>query len=186
MKKYYQLIVCAAAMLNSPLYHANGSMLQGVYLEGNLGYSYVREEVINSGNNNNDGVGWNANLGYQVDRNWAVEGGFTEHTNETMGAGPRPTRGTENYVVDAAVKGSYPLQRNVNVFAKLGPAYVHHKLKNAGTRSGSHARLAAYGGVGAEVSVRKKLALTVQINGNSKGGLVPAMIITSVGLKVIV
>ncbi|WP_367607432.1 porin family protein [Legionella sp. W05-934-2] len=176
----------SALMLFSASGFAINQDLLGIYIEGNIGYSYIKEKVINSGNDNNDGVGWNVNGGYQFDPNWAVEAGFTQHTDETFGGGLRPPTGSENHVIDAVIKGIYPLVNSVHLFAKIGPAWVHHTLNNAGIVTGTHTRVALYGGVGGDTALTRNLLLTVQVNGSSKGGNVPAMILTSVGLRVMV
>lgn len=74
-------------MLFSASVFAGSGVLSGVYLEGNVGYSYIKEKVINSGNDNNDGIGWNISGGYLFDPNWTIEGGYTKHADETFGGG---------------------------------------------------------------------------------------------------
>lgn len=186
MKKNVLLLLGSFALLSSAPAFADAALPSEIYIEGNIGYSHINEKVINSGNNNNDGIGWNINAGYFLNSNWAVEGGFTSHTDETFGGGIVPTTGKDNYVIDAAIKGVYSWSNNINFFAKLGPAWVHHKLNNAGTSTGARDRAALYGGVGGLVTMSSHFALTVQVNGSSKVGQMPAMVLTSVGLTVFV
>lgn len=96
------------------------------------------------------GFAWNANAGYQFNRHFALEGGFTQHYMS----------GIDNLnSVALLAKGIIPFgQSGFSLFGKIGPSY----LISAGTAS-------LHGGLGAAYAVTPSLEVNTQIQGDLVG-----------------
>ena len=100
----------------------------GIYGEINAGYGKVDETIKNSHQNDNDGFGAGANLGYKFNPYIAIEGGYIEYPDEDF---DNDIKGPQNFSVDLALKGILPLgHTGLSLFIKAGGAGVHHKLED--------------------------------------------------------
>lgn len=156
---------------------------KGFYLEPNLGYGKVNETVIGS-KNDNTGLIINGNAGYQLNQNFAVEGGYTHFATEDFGYG---VKGKGNYAFDLAAKGILPIQNGVSAFGKVGIAAVHHTVSIAipgiPTQSQSWTKPAALLAAGVSYDVNDSVGVQTQFTATTKNGEVPAMYGVTAGLK---
>jgi Outer membrane protein beta-barrel domain len=121
---------------------------KGTYLEGNVGISVLQFRLFGiitiSGFN---GAGANANLGYQLNRYFASEMGFTYITGARY--------------ADAAMKAILPFQIKENdftVFGKLGAAYVYDNDNH-------NYEVTPYIGLGASYAISPSLDINIQGQG---------------------
>lgn len=118
----------------------------GFYIEGQAGWSKVYYkpstlQYMNSASVNNSGFGYRPSFGYQVNKNFAAEVGYTHfknanYQNISMNPNPAGVSTLGNGAVDVsawdiAAKGMLPLSLGFGAFAKAGIAY------EMATRSGS-------------------------------------------------
>ncbi|WP_457766538.1 outer membrane beta-barrel protein [Coxiella burnetii] len=142
--------VTSAALAGGPDYVPAPSYA-GVYLEGNLGYAYrpwrkdattvvglaKQARLLGSSSRGNGGFTFGADLGYQFNQYFAVEGGwfylpkvkFT--TTDVVNGLAAGTYTVKSGMAYAALKGMAPVYENTYVFGKLGVAYTYNRA-NAG------------------------------------------------------
>ncbi|OIZ98463.1 hypothetical protein BEV13_06715 [Rickettsiella grylli] len=100
------------------------------YVHGQIGYAdtHIKSRLeSNPANFSNDGLAGRLSLGYKITPRLAVEAGYLQLSN----AGPKKGKTTfsnEQYAIDVAAKGGLPITNNVNVYGKLGVAYLTTKL----------------------------------------------------------
>ncbi|MBW5803069.1 hypothetical protein FIV31_07375 [Coxiella endosymbiont of Ornithodoros amblus] len=139
--------VTSAALAGGPDY-VPASSYAGVYLEGNLGYAYrpwrkdsttvvgvlKQAELLGSSSRGNGGFTFGADLGYQFNQYFSVEGGWfylpkvkltTAHVVDDVSV--RKTYRVKSGMVYAALKGMAPIYENTYVFGKLGVAYTYNR-----------------------------------------------------------
>jgi hypothetical protein len=203
MKQQFKLLLtgamlvasCAALADNLPslLNGHEQDINSGAYIGLNAGYAKINETVsktlvngVNVGGTKNDNQGFTGSIdaGYQFLPTWAAEFGGYYLPKESFGNG---IKGQSNYFVYAAIKGLLPVGSGFHLFAKLGPAYVHHKLTDANndvTISGSGAKwqFALYGALGLGYNFNHHVSMNVQLAATSNSGHVPANFVGTLGL----
>jgi OmpA-OmpF porin, OOP family len=105
----------------------------GVYATGQLGYAdtHMKNEV---GNLTNNGLAGRLAIGYQFNQTFAVEMGYLR-LHEKKADVTLPTLGKDvpfslnQNAIDLAGKGILPVAHNVNVYGKLGVAYLTTSLE---------------------------------------------------------
>lgn len=107
----------------------------GFYIEGNAGYGAYKEskeqkarikELTNQGYKVTDkGLAANANLGYKINKNLAIEAGYTYLPEMKSANSVGNIKQSGNYAIHGAVKGIIPFENGFNVFAKVGVASLH-------------------------------------------------------------
>lgn len=142
MKK---LIVVSAAALATSVAVAGGmnstysapaavaAPATNLYVQAQLGYAqtYWKNHfggVVTSSKHGNGGFTWGADLGYQFNKNMAVELGGFYLPKATVNSNT-----TKSWAGYAAVKLSAPVMSNVSVYAKVGLGYQHVKIDSAKT-----------------------------------------------------
>lgn len=153
--------------------------VSGCYAEGHLGYGEVNE-TVKGFSTDNDGLMGGVNLGYRVNRNFAVEAGYALFPDVKT---DYFTASKENYYFDLAAKGIMPIGNGFDLFAKLGCAMAHTKWGDmvGGERE---SKIVAFGGVGASYAIKPSIALVVQGTTTTKSrDDVPAMLAASMGLN---
>ncbi|WP_267256289.1 outer membrane beta-barrel protein [Coxiella endosymbiont of Ornithodoros maritimus] len=142
--------VTSAALAGGPDY-VPASSYAGVYLEGNLGYAYrpwrrdastvvgilKQLELLGSSSRGNGGFTFAADLGYQFNQYFTVEGGWfylpkMKFTTTSTSTGVVDNLPTGTYTVKsgmayATLKGIVPVYENTYVFGKLGVAYIYNQ-----------------------------------------------------------
>ncbi len=143
----------------------------GAYAEVNLGWadaSQMPDSLFEpSVTVHASGPGANANLGYQFNRFFAAEAGYTYYAKDiNLSLG------------DAAVKGILPVGDNFSLFAKLGGSYVGGSL--ALYAKGKAPGASVFYGAGAAYAITPALDINLQYQGASNDFL-PGGVVT-VGL----
>ena len=114
----------------------------GFYVGGQLGWSSSDAEYHNetslplqAGSSDKSGLGGRLSAGYQFDKNWAAELGYTRYAdvkakNITLGNDSLRDASLQHDAIDLVGKGILPLDNGFNVFAKLGLSYVKVNTEN--------------------------------------------------------
>ncbi|WP_010597033.1 outer membrane beta-barrel protein [Rickettsiella massiliensis] len=107
----------------------------GLYVGAQVGYG--ESSVPNqSFFVNNDGLAGRVNIGYQINKNFAVEAGYLALRKKTE-ASEDYKKVDQQSVIDLAGKASYPITERVNLYGKAGVAYItsrYNETINNGTR----------------------------------------------------
>lgn len=180
MKRTLLALATTAALAFSLTAIGMPNLTNRFYVGANLGYAKIKEFGKNVRNDNNHGIAWNLNVGDQFHKNFAAELGFTKYPDEIFGNDS--VTAERNMAFYLAAKAIYPWQHDISFFAKLGPAYMHHTLKNAGRSTGSHRKVTLFGGAGAELAITKNVSANIQFTATAKNDKIPAMLMGSVGL----
>lgn len=94
--------------------------------------------------------------GYQIDQNWAVEGGYTWFDKQDIGTGGGGNVKSENSYI--AGKYTYPFNDRFSGFAKLGVAYTERKL-NSRLVSYNDNDTGVYGALGVQYKLNQNVSL---------------------------
>lgn len=128
----------------------------GVYVTGQLGYADTHMGVktditkhapnIKDKNLSNNGLAGRVALGYQFNQNFAVEAGYLQLSGSKadLGAYQLPhsdlvvqsTLKLQQNAIDLVGKGIIPISNNVNVYGKLGVAYITTDIKGTAQTPG--------------------------------------------------
>jgi len=174
MKKLVVSFVTAAALTSVSIAMAGGmdnmaAPVQpsnndaGFIVSGNVGYGKVNYNAanINVRPSMLRGFAWNGNLGYQFNKFFALESGYTHFHNVITNSGNIQTQG-----VDLLAKGILPINSQFNVFAKAGAMDVFTKVSpNASYvafASVNRSRITPEFGIGTSYNVTRNVALTLQ------------------------
>ena len=153
------------------------SQANKMYADLNVGYAKVQEKVEGSVKNDTKDYAYNVNAGMNVNDKVAVEAGYTKYPNEKFDT----VKGTDNYAIDVAAKGTMPLADNYAAFGKAGVARVHHVLSGADSSVKSDV-YTPYAAAGVEDKVSDSTNLIAQVSATAKRHQTPAMLMASVGL----
>lgn len=166
--KLSSIIVAAAIGMSS-------SFAQAQAMEPSQGYGGLT--ISNSGqargiSRTGERVSDDGRLGYKLFGGWnlneyvAVEGGYASYGNYTLkNTGPGTTGGDTTIGVNmayVAARGTWRLSDNFGVFAKVGIAHSRFDFDGSATSDVKMTR--PMFGIGAQYSLTKNLALTVELN----------------------
>lgn len=182
MNNSIKVIIAAAAMTVAAAAFATNV---GTYVGVNSGYGKVKASVQNSSKNNKDGFAYGIDGGYMFNQYVGVELGATRFANARFDHGMKQEN---NYLIDLAVKGVYPITQQFNVFGKLGGAYVHTKFDNnnrtgfSKSEIGTHHAIRPYLAAGVGYDITSNIAVDFQVATTTKAGNdVPAMMNAMIG-----
>lgn len=153
MKNGIKLLTVASLFALAPAMSVASPTSSGVYLGANFGGTYANvAHLFDDGSTTvAGGFGANANLGYQINNWFAVEGGFTAYTD--MGA-----NGQNLYSGHIAGKLMIPFTDRFNIFFKLGAALI-------GAEGDSSNYGALFFGGGLALALTNQLDIVVQTSG---------------------
>lgn len=103
---------------------------KGLYVSGQVGYADtgVKSSVNRIGSEfNNDGLAGRLAIGYKITPNAALELGYFQIPSAKFSAGPENS--TKQNAIDIAAKGMLPITSNVNIYGKVGVAYLTTELE---------------------------------------------------------
>lgn len=105
----------------------------GFYVSGQVGYADTHmKPQLKSGSGialNNDGLAGRIALGYKMTPRVALEIGYLQLPEaEVTLASLNKTYSNQQHAIDVAAKGSLPITNNVNLYGKLGVAYLTTQL----------------------------------------------------------
>jgi OOP family OmpA-OmpF porin len=188
MKKIIFALVSSAAALTG-VAHAQTSPLQGVYVGAGAvaqNYKYDVEGAASGDHNNGTKAGGKLFVGYNIDKNWAVEGGYTDFGSKSYSytqAGLPGQIDTGSHAFYVAGKGTLPVTQDVSVYGKLGAARTHDGVNGTGVASNlsssDPSETTVYAAVGAAYAINEKVSLTAEYEhygktpdyGRKKGGV---------------
>ena len=128
------LTASACAIMN-----ANAALPVGLYVSGQAGYADThmksRLSSPNGINLANDGLSGRIPLGYKITPNFGLEVGYLQ-LPEGKSNFPQDTQYNKQHAIDVAAKGMLPITQNVNIYGKLGVAYLTTELKKDTTDKG--------------------------------------------------
>lgn len=151
-KKVLSTTVLSASLLATMTANA---AVPGVYVTGQIGYAntHMGNKINNTDilnydvdpaklgkNLSNNGLAGRTAIGYQFNQNFAVEAGYLHLSKSKIdlgainsivksGADSQGTLKLQQNVIDIAGKGIIPLNNTINVYGKLGVAYLTTNIK---------------------------------------------------------
>lgn len=146
------------------------------YVAGNLGLSRVYDDPApGSGDTVHEyGPGWDADIGYQFNRMFGLEAGYSQYYNSREMLGSTIVARTTHFVAHLDATGRYPIYQKLSVLGKLGVGYAYaQKMFTGSGASGSEALMTPYLGAGLAYELTSKVNLVGQwsfARGNSKTG----------------
>lgn len=169
MKKGLITLLGLSTLCASAMTFAAGHVDHGAYADLGAGYGKTNIDYMGA---KNKGFAGTANLGYQFTPMLAVEAGVTGYQ--------RKINDVRSYNTHLAAKGIVSLGDKVDVFGKLGAAYVHGV--SAVTETDMH-KVRPYVGAGVSYYLTDNLAATVQAEATTKYKKeLPAMYAATAGL----
>lgn len=108
--------------------------------------------------------------GYNFDKNWAIEGGYTDFGSQSYNYTVNGNSGrleSDSHSFYVAGKGTMPINEQFNVFGKLGAARNHGSIDATGAAAtaglgGSGNKTSLYASVGGEYALNKNVSLSVE------------------------
>lgn len=111
---------------------ANAALPAGLYVNGQIGYADtgVKSQVkSHSPDFANNGLAGRIAIGYKVTPNFAFELGYLQLSEGKSNFPPNLTLYNKQHAIDVDAKGILPITSNVNIYGKLGVAYLTTDLK---------------------------------------------------------
>lgn len=107
--------------------------------------------------------------GYQLNKNFALEGGYTDFGNSDYNYSVGSAAGhidSKSHAFYVAGKGSVPINQQLSVFGKLGVAYNKNEVHGTGLAApyaaGDNNRSNLYASVGGEYALNEKVSLSLE------------------------
>lgn len=99
------------------------------YVSGQVGYAdtHMKPRLQSKPLLANSGLAGRLALGYKITPALAIETGYLQLSDGNYSQG-KETFSNQQYAFDIAAKGSLPITTNVNIYGKLGVAYLTTKL----------------------------------------------------------
>lgn len=159
--------------------------MAGIYFDANVGYGgfYIKNSGLST--SQLTGFTWNGSTGYQFNRYFALEGGYTEISGTKIMAGT--TISNRNFsAVDLLAKLIFPFSQQFNMYGKLGAMYAKNTTAVSGTNTtSSDSKLVPAFGAGMGYYLTPNFALNLQgiITLASEHGIVPVTVAAYVGVS---
>jgi OmpA-OmpF porin, OOP family len=120
---------------------ANAALPAGLYVSGQAGYADTHMKSRLSSQTGialaNDGLAGRIAFGYKITPNFALELGYLQLSEgKSNNTKPDFTLYNKQNAIDVAAKGILPITNNVNIYGKLGVAYLTTELKKDTTVNG--------------------------------------------------
>ena len=146
-KKVLSTTVLSVSVLGAM---AANAAAPGVYITGQVGYAnthmgnktdfsgFVDHPASKDKNISNNGLAGRVALGYQFNQNFAVEAGYLQLGEKKVNVGAIPVTPSslsegklklQQNAIDLVGKGIIPVANNINVYGKLGVAYVNTRIQ---------------------------------------------------------
>ena len=162
----------AAAMAFSG---ASFATTPGFYLGAQAGMSNTNPPTATGISIDGKGAAFGLRAGYQFDKNWAVEGGYTRFANTKLTVTGLPLTATATLnVFDIVGKGTYDFNNGVGIYAKAGIAFLRSSASanfagntfNLGRENATRPTA----GVGVKYDINQNVSVDFGINRIFKGG----------------
>ncbi|HAT31572.1 MAG TPA: flagellar motor protein MotB, partial [Janthinobacterium sp.] len=170
MKKIlFALVASVSALSGMSIAHADG--LQGAYVGAGVTASRYKFDVpgaVSSDDHSGYKSAGKLFAGYDFDKTWAVEGGYTDFGGKTYNFTQNGVPGgihTDSHAFYVAGKATMPVSDQVGVFGKLGVARTHDSMDGTGAAAGSSSdsKSGLYASVGAQYAINKNVSLTAEV-----------------------
>lgn len=116
---------------------ANAALPKGLYVSGQVGYAetHMKSRLAFHGVDlNNDGLAGRLAIGYKITPNAALELGYLQLSEAKL---KNSDLSNKQHAIDIAAKGILPITNNVDIYGKVGVAYLTTVL-DTHTRSENH------------------------------------------------
>lgn len=107
---------------------ANAALPNGLYVSGQVGYAdtHMKSQLSSYGVVlNNDGLAGRLAIGYKITPNAALELGYLQLSETKL---KHSDFYNQQHAIDVAAKGILPITNNVNIYGKVGVAYLTTQL----------------------------------------------------------
>ncbi len=183
----------------------------GPYVEANAGISFVgdgepssRSLEFHTVKGTRSGFGFSTNVGYQFTQYLGAEIGVSSYGTQKFKSEDTPSlkaKSKRDWMIDAALRLTAPLPHNFDVFAKVGPSIMFHKvsLSNEAKAVDPTMKTSATGygfiyGLGVEYNMTRHIAFNTQFTGGApvirfsstddrNHPMIASMYLVSAGLK---
>jgi OOP family OmpA-OmpF porin len=178
MKKIlFALIASATALSAASAYAADdaGTGYLGAGLVGSR-YNFDEAGAVSGDNHSGYKAGGKIYGGYNIDKTWALEAGYTDFGsksyNYSVGTGNGSIK-SDSHSYYVAGKGTLPLSEQTALFGKLGVARNHNSVDTTGIAyaNGSEDKTALYAAVGAEYSINKNVKVSLEYENYGKNDI---------------
>lgn len=168
MKKILFALIASATALTGVAQAADAGT--GYVGAGLVGSRYKFDTPITSSSDDRSGSKASGKLfaGYNLDKNWAIEGGYTDFGknsyNYTLNGATGKVESKSNSLYLAG-KYSQPINEQFAVFGKLGVARNHSSINTSGAANGianGGNKTALYASVGGEYAINKNVSLSLE------------------------
>jgi hypothetical protein len=115
---------------------ANAALPSGLYVSGQVGYADTNRPLTLSPNLANDGLAGRLAIGYKLIPSFAVELGYLQLPTTEVSKyipGHFVTLSNQQHAIDVVAKGILPITSNVNIYGKLGAAYLTTQIQGTTT-----------------------------------------------------
>ncbi|RDH40828.1 MAG: porin family protein [Candidatus Aquirickettsiella gammari] len=115
---------------------ANAALPSGLYVSGQVGYADTNRPSTLNPNLANDGLAGRLAIGYKLIPSFAVELGYLQLPTTEVSKyipGHFGTLSNKQHAIDVVAKGILPITSNVNIYGKLGAAYLTTQIQGTTT-----------------------------------------------------
>lgn len=169
MKKILFALIASATALSGVTAHAAdaGTAYVGAGLVGSR-YNFDVPNSSSTDDHSGNRLSGKIFAGYNIDKTWAVEGGYTDFGSQSYNYTLNGANGhleSDSHSFYVAGKASMPVNEQFSVFGKLGASSNHNGVSATGAAAGLGGggnKTALYASVGGEYAVNKNVSLSLE------------------------
>jgi OOP family OmpA-OmpF porin len=170
MKKILTTLIVTSAALSGAAFAQSAYLGAGV-VAGQ--YEYNVPGATSAGNKNGTKAAGKVFGGYNFDKTWAVEVGYTDYGDRSYNYSRGGNDGsihTDSTAFYVAGKATVPVNDRVSMYGKLGVIENRDKIRGTGDAFGirSDNKTNLYAAVGAEYAINSKVSLLAEYEHNGK------------------
>jgi OOP family OmpA-OmpF porin len=148
MQNKKRIVAATVVGLSSLVMLSNASAIEsvnGLYLGAQGGWGNIHQQALDgdSATNADTGIAGRLFAGFKFNQNFALESGYTKFSNMNTSATSTTglvtdsaTATIKSYALDLVVKGILPLQNGLDLYGKIGGAYLNEVGNASETLSG--------------------------------------------------
>ena len=169
MKKILFAVIATSAALSGVAQAEDGA---GAYIGAGVTASRYKFDVpgaVSSDNSSGTKAAGKVFAGYDFNKMWAVEGGYTDFGSKNYNYG-NGSVSTDSHSLYVAGKATLPVNEQVSVYGKLGVVENHDSISGTGTSAGLSGdnKTGLYASVGAQYAINKKVSLIAEYENYGK------------------
>lgn len=167
MKKIlFAMIASVTAVAGMSAAHAEGAYVGGGVTVNR--YNFDVPGATSAANHSGYQAGGKIFAGYDIDKTWAVEGGYADFGSKDYNYITSTGNGgvkSDSHGYYLAGKATMPVSEKLGVFGKLGVARVNNSLSGTGLSTGitGENKTGVYASVGAQYAINEKVSLTAEV-----------------------